>query len=152
MTAKERTCAFFNNSSKNLPKSHEAMKDISTNNPFKLLSINLIRSIHHSTSNTSSQYLRLLLLSALNHVVQAGLGFVLHSADILHGQTVPLVHLADQLAHGAGEDLNLLRADDVLDQGLKTKVAEGGVKDVLEENERIFDSNSLVAAHNLIYR
>ena len=72
------------------------------------------------------QHLQGSLLLRLDHFVELLLRLVLHATNILHGKTIPLVHHADQLAHGAGEDLDLLSTNDVLHEGLKTEILESG--------------------------
>ena len=67
-------------------------------------------------------------LITVNHLIQLVFRLVLHAANVLHGQPVPLVHLADELSHGAGEHLDLLGANDVLDDGLQAEVLEGVVR------------------------
>lgn len=89
------------------------------------LSCSLLRSLLHATHHNAPPSSHILLLALVDHLVELALGFVLHAANVLHGEPVPRVHLADQLSHGAGEHLDLLRTDHVLHDGLQTEVLEG---------------------------
>ena len=71
-------------------------------------------------------FLHVLLLLGLDHLVELLLRLLLHATNVIHSQSIPFVHHADQLTHGAGEHLDLLRTDDVLNEGLQSEILEDG--------------------------
>ena len=93
-------------------------------NRIHLLLLNILCTLLHPTPDSSLLHLHRRNLRARNHLVKLLFGLIFHSPNVVHRQTVPFVHLADQLAHRARENLDLLGSNDVLDDGLKTEILE----------------------------
>lgn len=93
-------------------------------NRIHLLLLNILRALLHPTPHPPLLHLHRRNLRARNHLVKLLFRLIFHSPNVVHRQAVPFVHLADQLAHRARENLDLLGSDDVLDDGLQTEILE----------------------------
>lgn len=91
---------------------------------FHLFLINSFCTFLHPTLHSPLLLLHWRNLITLNHCVKLFFRLIFHTANVVHRQSIPFVHLADQLAHRARENLDLLRSDDVLDYGLHSEILE----------------------------
>ena len=108
-------------------RSSEVFKRMSNkhSNRIHLLLLNIVCTLLHPTPHSPLLlHLHRRNLRAGNHLVKLLFRLIFHSPNVVHRQAVPFVHLADQLAHRARENLDLLGSNEVLDDGLQTEILE----------------------------